>query len=573
MNQMLHIIRKDVRRMRWPLLLWILVLFARLAVWRLSVNGPADFGSAFVVSQLSGGLASLETFLAVFLAARLIHGESAVGWNAFWLTRPYSRNALIAEKLAFAVAVLLILPLAADLITIAMFHAGGRAQATAAVTLVGNYAAWTFPLLALAALTPSLAAFAIAVVAILAGFALLFLVTVSTALFTAMEPSSFMASVISDPAPQVIATLVTILAALAVIVYQYRNRRWRIATALAVAGCLVAAAAPAAWQSVAGRTVEMDPGAWTRDAAASPAIVDRRWYTDVEDSFRGGQAMHQLYGRIRLGGMPSDYVIQSVAVDATLRLPDGTTLASRQSDTFNPPLVETPDDGEWPGEGTALRAALGGVQIVKRVNEPNFEHWPSLIRLSGEDYSRHRGKTGRLTATLYVHLDRTRKRGTLPLAAGAALDDTLSRVEVLRAGYDPAGYRVSVRRWRVFPLLQPRVTNQYSFVLQNRSRREALTAENLTPLPLPGVGSGSFSGSGGALLFAAAGSSTLNPSRNGFAINAEQLRYPTRIVNPGEILAFGPDWFEGAELVVVERSYVGTVKRTLVIDDFTVPTE
>jgi len=60
-------------------------------------------------------------------------------------------------------------------------------------------------------------------------------------------------------------------------------------------------------------------------------------------------------------------------------------------------------------------------------------------------------------------------------------------------------------------------------------------------------------------------------NRDAFAIEASQFRYLSRIARPGESRTFDAAWFDGAELAVLQTGYIGSVTRTVTIDDFTVP--
>ncbi|HEX4810704.1 MAG TPA: hypothetical protein VH325_17340 [Bryobacteraceae bacterium] len=129
MKQVATIFRKDFERL-WPL--WLIVLaftgFHLFGVTQLGANtsiiiaGPLSL--FWLVASLSDVL--LPVALVVTLAF-LIQEEPLVGSNAFWLTRPYSRKALVVEKVLF-IAVFAFLPmLVHDLIATGWFGVGGSA--------------------------------------------------------------------------------------------------------------------------------------------------------------------------------------------------------------------------------------------------------------------------------------------------------------------------------------------------------------------------------------------------------------------------------------------------------------
>src|SRR4051812_26343388 len=273
-SETLHILRKDLTRLRWLLLVWVAVLIARVAFWSLGTSTHSGFAYAVVVSQSTGALGALQMVMLALVAARLVHEEPLAGWDAFWFTRPYSRNALMAAKLLFAAGVFVALPLIADLVTLALYHGGVRAQAEAAPTFLASYVTWTLLLLALAAMTPSLSAFVLTIVAALVSVSLLIVVFVAAALLLS-EPSTGSESRVEDPAPALAGRLVVALTMLAVIVYQYRHRRWRTSAAVAVAGLVASLAVPYVWLSAFERPFVPEAGSWS--PGTSSVVVNREW--------------------------------------------------------------------------------------------------------------------------------------------------------------------------------------------------------------------------------------------------------------------------------------------------------
>ena len=191
MAEALHIVRKDVRQLRWLLVVWIVLLVARVAAWSLGLAPTSEPMYSFLLQRSTGTIESLLLLVLAFISARLIHGEPLVGWNAFWMTRPYSHKALLVAKLLLAVAVFIVLPLMADAVTMTMYRVGGHAQLQAAASFITSYVTWMLLAIAMAALTPSLGAFVLATVA---SFTVLSLLTVATGAVTVFlrEPVDFL---------------------------------------------------------------------------------------------------------------------------------------------------------------------------------------------------------------------------------------------------------------------------------------------------------------------------------------------------------------------------------------------
>jgi hypothetical protein len=110
MKQALHIFKKDARYLRWELA----ALFACMAlfVWA-QTRHPVG------LSSLASIVTPLLACLWAFICARLMQAEPIPGDRQFWITRPYEWRSLLAAKLLFIVAFLSIPLLLADAIILA----------------------------------------------------------------------------------------------------------------------------------------------------------------------------------------------------------------------------------------------------------------------------------------------------------------------------------------------------------------------------------------------------------------------------------------------------------------------
>ena len=569
MSQVLHILRKDLRHLRWLLILWVAILILNVA---LTIIGAATAGETFpaaiVFREMSSLLSVLQTLMLALMIARLIQDEPLVGWNAFWLTRPYSRGALMAAKLLFVAGALVVAPLIADLAEMAVVRAGWRAQLAAAPSFLASHLRWALGLCAIAVLTPTFARFVLVAIGVVVGgtVAMLMIVSVVIAL-GAVQPTTIVSPLLPDPTTAVVSFAMSTLSAVAVITYQYRYRRWRIGTALAVLGVMATTFVPELWPWRFLRPSAPDPGRWSHDVASTPVVINPRtaMQTTTRDAFESsGPRLRQIHAGVTLTGMPADFEVQSVTARSTLTLPDGTTLQSVRNEG-----IPGPGDVDL---SSPTRAALGVVSILNDVEERS-RTWPALLAIEEDVHQRHKGKTGRLDALLDVHLRRTRVRGTLPLRTGAFLADGLSRAEIVRASPAPGGFKLLVRQWHVMPLTESRTDIGYEFMLRNRQEGSAVQ------LGRSMFYSGSFAGhSLGSRAISAAMSGGLGfsfaGSTSGFRVQTEMLEFPMRLglgfVGLTELPA---SWFDNAELVVLETAYAGTVTRSVSFADFVIPEE
>lgn len=122
MDQILHILKKDIRRLRWEIAASFLVTM--LLAW---LNGDVRLIRAVtqeekVLDGLRSMLQALSVFAWWFLIVSLIQGEAIPGVKQFWLTRPYRRGALLWAKIGFVLLFLNLPMLLAD--AIALSRAG-----------------------------------------------------------------------------------------------------------------------------------------------------------------------------------------------------------------------------------------------------------------------------------------------------------------------------------------------------------------------------------------------------------------------------------------------------------------
>src|SRR4051812_46669514 len=96
MNQLLHILKKDLRCLRYEFGMYLLLLcwyaWFETRGWSHSTTTPL-MGIGVVLAPF------LLSTSGVYLITRLIHSEAVPGDNQFWLTRPYSWMSLLGAKI------------------------------------------------------------------------------------------------------------------------------------------------------------------------------------------------------------------------------------------------------------------------------------------------------------------------------------------------------------------------------------------------------------------------------------------------------------------------------------------
>lgn len=111
MNLTWHIVKKDLRALRWPIGVWLLCIIAKLLVGVLMLNAGGEEDAEWFkqMENLAMALATGEV-LSFVLVAAMIQEDLMVGTTAFWMTRPISGARLLQAKLLGIGLVFLVAP-------------------------------------------------------------------------------------------------------------------------------------------------------------------------------------------------------------------------------------------------------------------------------------------------------------------------------------------------------------------------------------------------------------------------------------------------------------------------------
>jgi hypothetical protein len=158
LGELWHIVKKDVRQSRWLLGAFVLLAIA------------ATIG-AVSAENIVGGRLQLAALLMIITgpvaAATIVQADSPTRADAFWASKPFRRSAMFAAKLVLLVGVLLLLPLLGQWLGLIAFDVPRDEQWSILLTSAGTYGSVLLIAMFLAALTPELRSFMLAVVACL----------------------------------------------------------------------------------------------------------------------------------------------------------------------------------------------------------------------------------------------------------------------------------------------------------------------------------------------------------------------------------------------------------------------
>jgi hypothetical protein len=226
MRMMLHVFKKDVRRLWWAVGLTLVLLgtLARQDAWR----------SDSIPGSIEGWLNVIVPFAWACLLGLVVEQDPLVGDRQFWITRPHSRAMLLGAKLLFAAIFVHAASLAADCYILA---SRGFAPAQFLPQLLWKQvmlaAALTLPSLALAALFRNFTQFMVGALAV---------VVTIVVLSGTYQLRPFM-QFPSDEARTAVVVLLVCGAAAAIILLQYLGRKTMGARAFGIVAASLAAAA------------------------------------------------------------------------------------------------------------------------------------------------------------------------------------------------------------------------------------------------------------------------------------------------------------------------------------------
>jgi len=381
MKQILHIFRKDVRRLWIEILLSVVA--AALFAWVIPKSwmvGPIWMQNPYQeIAVLANLLLPLSWGL---LIARLIHGEVLVGDRQFWITRPYEWPKLLAAKVLF-IALFVYLPFLLMEVSI-LWQAGfsplsyvpGIFYRLLLISLV------FFPLIGLATVTSNLAR----MVLTLLGIFVIFLFLVSGIAFSTRGDSERWTF---SPVPWggIVTVAFALLVCGAVIVLQYARRR--VVVARLLLGSTPFLVLLVSWLCNTGLTVDHAYPA----AAQIDASVIRMIPFDQDDRGKAcfacsrSESEHSVLNNMNPGA--KKWAVIKVKVRSS-----GVAAGDRwQLDAFRPTLT--------PASGAPLKLDWQqGQQTFDKPDQPNSFHYEVLdVLIPRADYERLK------SSPLTLHLD------------------------------------------------------------------------------------------------------------------------------------------------------------------------
>jgi ABC-type transport system involved in multi-copper enzyme maturation permease subunit len=497
MNIVLHILRKDLRRVRVPLAVWLVLVALSFALIGSAIKPQDSEAQAFFMT-LSYLVPLLQTVMLIVIIPLVIQEEPLAGTTAFWLTRPISRGTLLASKLLFTLVVLVLPPLAAEMIVLAANGASAHYLALAVPEiLIGNLTLITVVAL-VSVVTQNFGRFAIfggvlVIAACLLEFAIFWIGIFSNSFIGAgatdnSHPEEYILSLMATR--WLVGEVLMIAAATALIIHQYLKLRTALTILLGVASmCLVLLVANIwGWNFLMPRTA-MAPDTVFRSEAIKAALTGK---FDVSEnpSARGTEGpMRSVSAEVAVSGVPDGYVVVDEDTECFPTLANGGDVGAGLTFSFTGGISHYPPDYQ------ALETALGGIPIINIEDNPgiggNGPRSIALFQWTADKYLQYANTPLKFTATIHFVAGKYLQTAEIPLKEGARYEHDSERGVITSLLHEPDGLDVAMRVSR-FNLLFDLNTDHSQFdqirsmesheptvvyLLLNRKRREAL-AEN-----------------------------------------------------------------------------------------------
>lgn len=541
MKLVFHIVRKDFRHLLVYLVGWL----------GLSIVSPFVVTLEFHLQSFSFVLiAVLKIVLLAMIVSSLVHSDSLVGSRSFWLSRPVSATQLLAAK-SFFLAGTLILPTLLVEVLILLFNGVTVSDILRSIPESLFYILVPIAILmVLAALTRNLLQMlALALVAVVA---MILFAMVLMGIFGsgARSPVDPMARVTLESSKWIGFFLCLTVTAGIVVCFQYLTRRTKpnvILTFSALFPCILLPTQLWTWDLVAEirkpeRTV-VDPEGIT----ARIDYPSLRFYQGASTSLRDKRLV--LHGNIVVEGHPPDLIVVPFHVRSSASfgfgsigygVSDENRYEERNLFRSGGVGIIGSDLDAWRVE--VIEKALGGDRLFASDYRLESGYVPKFMEIPEEDYDRQLATVGKLSAQidfLFQKIEIT----SLAMEAGARYRRGSDQAEVLEVTLRGKGKKVmSISIRESNHMLLPDRPNFRWYLLRNRSRGEALLGNEsnsnlfgIVPFFLPTV-----------------------------SFNYSRLDFLPPTIDP----SYGPEWFDDAELLRIDISYLGAVSKSLQMHNF-----
>jgi hypothetical protein len=317
-----HLIAADLKRHRLLLIAWLVVITAAATLEAVTPLLAAD-ASVGAATGLLGSLLSLtEWLLMAFIVAQVIQTHPLVGSNAFWMTRPIPPSMLLAGKMALLATVILMVPVVARIVVMTIYHVPTRHILAVSVETALFRSSWLTAVTIVAALTPTLARFALACAGVLGVLAIALATVISISLARMDDAPTIEPMREWDPTGDVVLLVLAIASGIALLFVQYRTRSRMRSVVVGVASVAAAILAAETWPwPLLSHRLEVPMWAAAPDRPRLLASADTVKAMDQVEGMSRRARWRSVGARLHIDGVLPGWSSQVVLFEATLKVP------------------------------------------------------------------------------------------------------------------------------------------------------------------------------------------------------------------------------------------------------------
>jgi hypothetical protein len=552
MNMVLHLLRWDVRRFRPLLCVWLVLVVANAALEGVWPVLAADLATRHLAGLIANLVWLARLLLTFVLAALVVQAHPLVGSDAFWTTRPIRPGLLLASKLFLLAVMMIAIPVSADIVLMIAYHVPPLEIMAVAAQNAVSWTLWVVLIISAAALTPSLAQFALLIGAVLIAAAVSLAALLSISMYRSnSEPPLSGTAELYDPTSWMVGTALIIITAVSLLVVQYRTRNRVRSVVIGVAGMAIAyfASSAWAWPLLAPQT-EMPP--WAANPSMLRLSSDAATVYIDNNSFGFSQQptdWRMARARVGMNGIEPGWTADIGVQEASIRLDGNVVLTSRVPAN---PIGVPIDDAEGTQRSVVLRRLLN---VERMAGERPYERaeWPVILFAKEPDIRGLAPAVGAYEGRFQVSLTHHTIEAILPLRSGAAHENGAFHFALDRVELQPSRVSINARVSDARSAFDRRPPCRFMFYLRNQRASEVVEGNpydlrNEVSLMRVMPFAGGFSSEG-----------------LGFPPSAVMIPFQSSHSASGQQVSLDAGWIDQAELVIVRSTQSGVVERRLTI--------
>jgi hypothetical protein len=544
-----HLVSADLRRFRVGLIVWCAIVAAAALLHGVQPAFADDGRVPELITFLTVIVWGGGSLVMLGLTAQVMQADPLIGTNAFWMTRPIAPLSLFSAKFVFLALVMVLVPVAAEVVLMAVHNVTPSTIIAVAVQAVVVQLFWISIAMCFATITGGVAQFFVLCGATPLALALV-LLFVELAVSSDIVRSWPVLAAFDHPRAGTAFVVLMIVAATALLVALYRTRARPRAIAVGLGLTLAALVLPELVPRPSASQTNGLPE-WTRQLAP---------LTAENVSFRvernpGDTAV--LQSRVVTSDLPSHWSATIAVKDHTASLSlDGASITSSfgfgSADSLRTPALW--EQGAPESTTAAALKSILGVAKIGGLPSPDTDSTP-LLSTTSTDFAPFEGRAPHYSATLTLSF-------VLPLRRGASFNEGSRRMSVLAVHWldqEDRAVHVSMRQSIGKTVFDAESSPVFEAYLRNPRRGEAVSGavpfgeNDFSPsmlMPVPIVAEG-------------------RPL--GFRIETGLYRFPPYSTNDQVPIRVDAAWMTGAELVIVGVRTAGGIDRVLEIPAVPVP--